>query len=86
MSASLPIKSREPNHDYSSEVPSHDDLEGLLLSCRYGDLEDVQMFVQRFGWKSVEEVRDENGNTVLHMCAGNGHLGRYQEIKANPWL
>ncbi|KIM31322.1 hypothetical protein M408DRAFT_327570, partial [Serendipita vermifera MAFF 305830] len=55
-------------------VPTHDELEDLMLSCRYGDLEDVQAFVQRFGWDPVAEVRDESGNTVLHMICGNGHL------------
>lgn len=55
--------------------PSHDELEELMLSCRYGDLEDVQVFVERYGWDPVAEVRDESGNTVLHMICGNGHLG-----------
>ncbi|CCA70315.1 hypothetical protein PIIN_04254 [Serendipita indica DSM 11827] len=55
--------------------PSHDELEDLMLSCRYGDLEDVQTFVDRFGWTPLDEVRDESGNTILHMICGNGHLG-----------
>ncbi|CAG7854910.1 SubName: Full=Uncharacterized protein {ECO:0000313/EMBL:KIM31322.1}; Flags: Fragment [Serendipita indica DSM 11827] len=54
--------------------PSHDELEDLMLSCRYGDLEDVQTFVDRFGWTPLDEVRDESGNTILHMICGNGHL------------
>ena len=57
--------------------PSHDELEDLMLSCRYGDLEDVQAFVDRFGWTPLDEVRDESGNTILHMICGNGHLGWY---------
>jgi hypothetical protein len=59
----------------NSNSPSHDELEELMLSCRYGDLEDVQAFVERYGWDPVAEVRDESGNTVLHMICGNGHIG-----------
>ncbi|KAG8862570.1 hypothetical protein FRB96_001127 [Tulasnella sp. 330] len=53
--------------------PSHDDLEELLLSCRYGELDEVESFVEQFGHEAVATVRDENGNTVLHMTCGNGH-------------
>jgi uncharacterized protein len=56
-------------------APSDDDKEELLSSCRYGDLEDVQEFVRRFGPEPLGEVRDENGNTILHMVCGNGHQG-----------
>lgn len=52
-----------------------DDRNELLLSCRYGDLEDVQQFVEKFGPEALAGVRDENGNTVLHMICGNGHTG-----------
>ncbi|KZT22464.1 ankyrin [Neolentinus lepideus HHB14362 ss-1] len=45
----------------------------LLLSCRYGDLNDVQEFVKKHG-QSALAVRDENGNTILHMASGNGHI------------
>lgn len=56
--------------------PSNDDLEELLLSCRYGELDEVKSFVERFGRDAVATVRDENGNTVLHMACGNGHNGK----------
>jgi ankyrin repeat protein len=52
-----------------------DDKDELLLSCRYGDLEDVQAFVDRHGSSPLADIRDENQNTTLHMAAGNGHLG-----------
>lgn len=55
--------------------PTEDEKDELLLSCRYGDLEDIQQFVKQFGQDAVAEVRDDNGNTVLHMAAGNGHEG-----------
>jgi hypothetical protein len=55
--------------------PLHGELEEVLLNCRYGELEDLQAFVEKFGWKPINEVRDESGNTILHMICGNGHLG-----------
>ncbi|KAG8992778.1 hypothetical protein FRB90_000905 [Tulasnella sp. 427] len=54
--------------------PTNDDLEDLLLSCRYGDIDDVKLFVTEFDKEAVATVRDGNGNTVLHMTCGNGHL------------
>lgn len=56
-------------------APSPDDSEDLLLSCRYGDIDDVKSFIDRFGRATVGEARDENGNNVLHMASANGHLG-----------
>ena len=49
--------------------------EDLLLACRYGELDEVQHFVGSYGADSLEDVKDENGNTVLHMACGNGHEG-----------
>ena len=57
-------------------TPSSDDTEYLLLSCRYGDLDDVKSFIDRFGTAPVSEARDENGNNVLHMASANGHIGK----------
>ncbi|KAI0079235.1 cytoplasmic protein [Panus rudis PR-1116 ss-1] len=54
--------------------PSDEDRDELLLSCRYGDLEDIQRFVDNFGAEALTEVRDESGNTVLHMVSANGHI------------
>ena len=59
----------------SLPLPTEDDKEDLLLSCRYGDTEDVKLFVDRFGPDPLNEVRDDSGNSVLHMACGNGHLG-----------
>ena len=56
-------------------APSPDDTEDLLLSCRYGDIDDVRSFIDRFGTAPVGDVRDENGNNVLHMASANGHIG-----------
>ncbi|QRV98056.1 ankyrin repeats [Ceratobasidium sp. AG-Ba] len=56
-----------------SATPTNDDYEDLLLSCRYGDIDDVRAFVEKFGQEAVAAARDENGNTVLHMTCANGH-------------
>lgn len=56
-------------------ILSPDDTEDLLLSCRYGDLDDAKSFVDRFGTALLGEARDENGNTILHMASANGHTG-----------
>ncbi|KIY46157.1 ankyrin [Fistulina hepatica ATCC 64428] len=53
--------------------PSDDDIEEFLLSCRYGDLDDVKAFHSRFGDEAVACSRDDNGNTAVHMACGNGH-------------
>ncbi|KAG8742924.1 hypothetical protein FRC10_000712 [Ceratobasidium sp. 414] len=54
-------------------IPTNDDYEELLLSCRYGDIDDVRAFVEKFGAEAVAAARDENGNTALHMTCANGH-------------
>ncbi|KAI0645111.1 cytoplasmic protein [Trametes meyenii] len=56
-------------------APTSEDLEELLLSCRYGDVEDTQQFVDKFGPEALATARDDNGNTVLHMVSANGHTG-----------
>ncbi|KAG1740847.1 cytoplasmic protein [Suillus paluster] len=55
-------------------LPTDDDKENLLLSCRYDDLDEIQDFVTKFGPEALSSVRDDNGNTVLHMTCGNGHI------------
>ncbi|KAF8963628.1 cytoplasmic protein [Flammula alnicola] len=57
-----------------SSVLSDDDKDDLLLACRYGDLEDVQTFVKQHGSSSLPDIRDDNGNSILHMVCANGHL------------
>ena len=59
-------------------LPTEDDRENLLLSCRYDDLDEVQCFVTKFGSDALSSVRDASGNTVLHMACGNGHIGEMQ--------
>lgn len=54
-------------------VPTDDEKEDVLFSCRYGELEGVQGFVSNFGSEILASIQDDNGNNVLHMASGNGH-------------
>lgn len=56
---------------------SDNDNSDLLLSCRYGDLEDVQAFLLKKGAAPLADIRDDNGNSVLHMTCANGHVGKH---------
>ena len=55
--------------------PTPEDIEELLLITRYGELDELKPFIEKFGSKPLTDARDEDGNTVLHMVCGNGHLG-----------
>ncbi|GFZ49684.1 hypothetical protein JCM24511_07086 [Saitozyma sp. JCM 24511] len=55
-------------------APTQEELDDLLLSCRYGEVEEVSAFALAHGWAAVALVKDERGNTPLHMCCGNGHV------------
>ncbi|EMD32946.1 hypothetical protein CERSUDRAFT_118373 [Gelatoporia subvermispora B] len=64
----------------SVTMPSPDDYEELLLSCRYGDVDDIRLFVDRFGADALNSARDDSGNTVLHMVCANGHQDALEYI------
>lgn len=53
--------------------------EEFLLSCRYGDLDDVKAFVDKYGSQDLLSISDDNESTCLHMAAGNGHDGMYKQ-------
>ncbi|KAL1413376.1 ankyrin repeat-containing protein [Vanrija albida] len=55
-------------------APTTEELDELLLSCRYGEVEEVEEFAAKHGWDAIAAAKDERGNTVLHMTSGNGHL------------
>lgn len=54
--------------------PTNEELEDMMLCCRYGDLKELEEFVENFGHSWLNSYVDENGNTGLHMATGNGHL------------
>lgn len=55
--------------------PTPEDVEELLLICRYGELDELKQFIKAFGEAPLEKARDEDGNGILHMVCGNGHIG-----------
>ncbi|KAF8885981.1 ankyrin repeat-containing domain protein, partial [Infundibulicybe gibba] len=55
-------------------TPTDDECADLLLSCRYGELDEVRQFVEHFGGTHLAGIHDDNHNTILHMVCGNGHL------------
>ncbi|KAK4688543.1 hypothetical protein P7C73_g1568, partial [Tremellales sp. Uapishka_1] len=58
----------------SRPEPSIEDQEEFLLSCRYGELEEVTAYTEKYGWASVGGIKDDRGSTVLHMVCANGHV------------
>lgn len=65
-------------------TPTAEDTEDLLLSCRFGDLPDIQHFTATFPTHTLDDVHDDNGNSVLHMAAGNGHTREHRSFSLHP--
>ncbi|KAI9638792.1 uncharacterized protein MKK02DRAFT_31111 [Dioszegia hungarica] len=63
-----------------STKPSAEESDEFLLSCRYGELEEVQAYISQFGEEAIVEARDNRGNTALHMCCANGHIDILQAL------
>lgn len=66
-------------------MPTEDELEDALLSCRYGDLEDLNTFLEKFGNEPLADLKDSNGSTILHMACANGHLGASVSQSLSLW-
>lgn len=61
--------------------PSQDEILAVLDCFRYGDIEegdfeDIKKFTAAYGDQVLAELRDDRGNTALHMAGGNGHTGK----------
>ncbi|KAF8315912.1 cytoplasmic protein [Clavulina sp. PMI_390] len=54
-------------------APTPDELEDVILSARFGELDEIKAFVEKYGATTLSEARDESGNSVLHMTCANGH-------------
>lgn len=58
-----------------------DQIDDLLLSARYGDLEDLQSVLSPLLSSSsstselLESIKNDSANTLLHYASANGHLG-----------
>ncbi|KAG6856746.1 hypothetical protein H0H87_001090 [Tephrocybe sp. NHM501043] len=55
-------------------APTQDDNDDVLLAGRYGDLDDIQDYIDKHGSEPLANIRDENDNCILHMVCGNGHI------------
>ena len=75
--ASTSLNSMASSDMTSAAAPSQEELEDIILSARYGEIEEIQDFVKRYGNDSIASARDERGNTCLHMAAANGHAGAF---------
>ncbi|CEQ43096.1 SPOSA6832_04987 [Sporobolomyces salmonicolor] len=69
-------------------TPTAAELSELVDCFRYGDLaqgdfDDIRRFAETYGDEALLEVKDERGNTALHMAGGNGHAERPQPHTAN---
>jgi hypothetical protein len=55
------------NEDFIAEV---------LACARYGETEELKELLDTYPDVKLSMLRDSNGNTPLHMCCANGHLGK----------
>lgn len=76
-SALSPSEMNSTSQETPTSTPSADELDDLLLDCRYGELEGVTQFLKTYGVSALADARDERGNTIMHMCAANGHDGAF---------
>jgi len=65
----------------TTSKPSPEETQAVLECFRYGDLEegdfeDIKKFTEAYGNEVLNELKDERGNTALHLCGGNGHQGK----------
>ena len=62
-------------------ISPEEDIKDLLIT-RYGELHELRTFIETFGTKPLTDVRDQDGNPILHMVCGNGHLERVIRFRA----
>lgn len=55
---------------------SEEVIEEVIACARYGELEELKTIINSFPVTHLE-LKDNLGNTALHMASANGHLGRY---------
>ncbi|KAL7419133.1 ankyrin repeat-containing protein [Cryptotrichosporon argae] len=62
---------------------TQEELEDVVLSARYGEVDEIKAFAEQHGWDALVGARDERGNTVLHMACGNGHADVLELVVAH---
>ncbi|SNX87368.1 uncharacterized protein MEPE_06078 [Melanopsichium pennsylvanicum] len=66
--------------DKASSLTS-DQIDELLLSARYGDLEDLQTTLStNTSAELLLSIKNEDSNTLLHYASANGHLNLVQYL------
>lgn len=55
--------------------PTQEELDDILLSCRFGENDEIKAFGEKYSFTPLADIKDDRGNTVLHMICGNGHTG-----------
>ncbi|RSH78377.1 uncharacterized protein EHS24_002102 [Apiotrichum porosum] len=61
-------------------TPTQEELDDILLSARFGEVDEIKAFGEQYGWDALAGARDERGNSTLHMACGNGHLDVLQVL------
>ncbi|SJX65701.1 uncharacterized protein SRS1_10023 [Sporisorium reilianum f. sp. reilianum] len=51
-----------------------DQIDDLLLSARYGDLEELESTLTPLSSSLLASIKNDDANTLLHYAAANGHL------------
>lgn len=63
-----------PSNDSAMTDDVIDLPEELLYLSRHGDIPEISLLLAQNPNLDLTNIIDENGNTLLHMVAGNGHL------------
>lgn len=70
-----------------------EDKESIVLDCRFGELDSLKDIFENMVDASLiitDDIKDENGNTPLHMAACNGHLDvikyLFELLKSNEFI
>ena len=64
-------------NDIKFQKLDDEDKESIVLDCRFGELDSLKDIFENMVDSSLiitDDIKDENGNTPLHMAACNGHL------------
>jgi uncharacterized protein len=56
---------------------SEEIIEEVIACARYGEVEELRALMNSYPITYLE-LKDEFGNTALHMASANGHLGKVQ--------
>jgi len=58
---------------------SEEVIEEFIACARYGELEELRTIMSSYP-DTHFELKNDLGNTALHMASANGHLGKYNHL------